>query len=189
LATVPPRDDRPDAVELHLTAKSYREMVETALSAVSGIPAAELLVKFHPRTPDDPVIRTALARFPGLCGRVVSGRLDRWLAEADCVLSCVSSAGVDAALAGLPVIQLLPAGAGPILPHAAWGLHGTARTAKELGDQLAQVLAADKPPAGPLPMVFDRLDGTTAARVARRILAGVSRVGRAQRAPPTPLRT
>ena len=152
-------------------------MVEMALSVVSEIPAAELLIKLHPRTKDDPVIRTALARFPGLCGRIVSGRLDRWLAEADCVLSCVSSAGVDAALAGLPVIQLLPAGAGPILPHAAWGMHGTARTAQELGDQLAQVLATDTPAGGPLPTAFDRLDGTTAARVARRIIAGVSRVG------------
>jgi hypothetical protein len=172
LATVPPRDERPDAVELHLTAKSYREMVEMALTAASAIPAVELLVKLHPRTPDDPAIRTALARFPGLYGRIVSGRLDRWLAGADCVLSCVSSAGVDAALAGLPVIQLLPAGAGPILPHAAWGLQGTARTAKELGDQLARILATDRPPAGPMPTVFHRLDGATAARIARRILVG-----------------
>jgi hypothetical protein len=173
LATVPPRDDRPDAVQLHLTAKSYREMVEMALSAVSRIPAAELLVKLHPRAPHDAVIRAALARFAGLKGRIVSGRLDRWLAEADCVLSCVSSAGVDAALAGLPVIQLLPAGSGLILPHADWGLHGTARTAAELGDQLAQVLAGDTRPAGSLPTVFHRLDGATAARIARRILAGV----------------
>ena len=171
LATVPPRDNRPDAVELHLTTKSYRQMVEMAVLVVSGIPAAQLLVKLHPRTPDDPLIRRVLARFPGLKARVVSGGLDRWLAKADCVLSCVSSAGVDAALAGLPVIQLLPTGSGPILPHAAWGLHGTARTAGELGDQLAQVLAGDNSPAGPLPTVFHRLDGTTAARIARRILA------------------
>ena len=115
--------------------------------------------------------------------RVVRGRLERWLAGTDCVLSCLSSAGVDAALAGLPVIQLLPAGSGPILPHEAWGMHGTARTAKELDDQLAQVLAADMPPGGPLPTVFDRLDGTTAARTARRILAGFSRVGRGAASP------
>jgi hypothetical protein len=171
LATVPPRDNRPDAVELHLTTKSYRQMVEMAVSVVSGIPAAQLLVKLHPRTPDDPLIRRALARFPRLKARVVSGGLDRWLAKSDCVLSCVSSAGVDAALAGLPVIQLLPTGSGPILPHAAWGLHGTARTAGELGDQLAQVLAGDNSPGGPLPTVFHRRDGTTAARIARRILA------------------
>jgi hypothetical protein len=192
LATVPPRDDRPDAAQLHLTAKSYREMLHMAMSVVSEIPAAELTVKLHPRSPDDAVIRAALARFAGLRSRVVRGRLDRRLAEADCVLSCVSSAGVDAALAGLPVIQILPAGSGQILPHADWGLHGTARTAKELGDQLAQLLAADPAPAGPLPTVFHRLDGDTAARVARRILAGVSsvsRVGRAQRAPPEPQTT
>ena len=101
----------------------------------------------------------------------MSGGLDRWLAKADCVLSCVSSAGVDAALAGLPVIQLLPTGSGPILPHAAWGFHGTARTAGELGNQLAQVLAGETSPAGPLPTVFDGLDGTTAFRIAHRILA------------------
>ena len=193
LATVPPRDDRPDAVQLHLTTKSYREMVEMALSAVSLIPAAELTAKLHPRSPDDPVIRAALARFAGLKSRVVSGPLDRHLAEADCVLSCMSSAGVDAALAGLPVIQLLPAGSGPILPQADWGLHGTARTAQELADQLAQVLAGDTAPPGLLPNVFHSLDGTTAARIAGRILAmgatGSSRVGRAQRAPPKPVRT
>jgi hypothetical protein len=192
LATVPPRDDRPDAVQLHLTTKSYREMVEMALSAVSVIPGAELTVKLHPRSPDDPLIRAALARFAGLKSQVVSGPLDRHLAEADCVLSCMSSAGVDAALAGLPVIQLLPAGSGSILRHTNWGLHGTARTAQELADQLAQVLAGDTAPPGPLPNIFHRLDGATAARIAGRILAmgvTVSRAGRAQRATPESVRT
>ena len=79
LATVPPRDDRPDAVGLHLTAKSYREMVDMALSVVKKIPSAELLVKLHPRAPDDPLIRAGWSGSPGsACGSCVVGLNAGW---------------------------------------------------------------------------------------------------------------
>ena len=97
LATVPPRNDRPDAVALHLTESTYAEMLRMAVAAVARLPDANLVVKLHPRAPDDPVAEEALAGFPSLCRRVVRDEpLEGLLAEAGCVLSCVSSAGVEA---------------------------------------------------------------------------------------------
>gem|GEM_PF-841351 len=133
LTTVLPRDDRPDALELHLNRASYAEMLRVALAAVARLANAELMVRPHPRASHDPILAAALASFPQVRARVArGGSLQRCLRQADCVLSCLSTAGVDAAVAGLPVIQLLPVGSGDILPHHAWGLLGTARTEEEL---------------------------------------------------------
>jgi len=149
LATVPPRDDRPDAVALHLTRRTYAEMLRMALAVVSTIPAAQLAVKLHPRAPDDPIARALLSRFPSMESRVISrGPLKRWLAWSDCVLSCISSAGIDATLAGVPVIQLLPAGSGDVLPHEQWGMLGTARTEPELQRLVARALQERVPTSG-----------------------------------------
>ncbi len=175
LTTVPPRDERPDAVVFHFNRTTYREMVDTAAAAVSRLPAAELLVKMHPRAAGDPVVESAVARNPRLHVRWVrTGSLDDCLAEADCVLSCLSSAGIEATLAGLPVIQLAPVGSGRVLPHEEWGLLGTARTETELDRLLAQALSSDwRPAAVPNPDVFfhETADATsTAARIAEIVL-------------------
>ena len=141
LATVPPRDDRPDAVALHLTGRTYARMLRTAFAAVAGMDGAELIVKLHPRAPDDPVVRRLQGEFPSLRSRMVRrGSLEQWLRGIDCVLSCGSSAGVEATLAGVPVIQLAPPGAGGFAPHEPWGLAGTARSETELESLLARVL-------------------------------------------------
>jgi hypothetical protein len=63
------------------------------------------------------------------------------------VLSCVSSAGIEAVLAGRPVIQLAPAGGDGGLPAADWGLAGTATTAAELTPLLRAALASRGSPA------------------------------------------
>jgi hypothetical protein len=188
LATVPPRDDRPDAVALHLTSRTYAQMLRTAFAAVAEIDGAELdgaeldgaeldgvelIVKLHPRNGDDPVVRALRAEFHTVDSRLVRrGRLEKWLAGVSCVLSCGSSAGVEATLAGMPVIQLAPPGASGFLPHDRWGLVGTARSQPELRELLAR-LAADgwRAPLGPDPGVFASFDRPAAARVAGEVLA------------------
>jgi hypothetical protein len=133
LATVPPRDRRPDLIEMNFNSRSYHEMIEAAFAATEAIPGATLLVKPHPRTKRDPIIQAAVSRHPGLQVEVVrSGSLAESLRGIDCVLSCFSSAGIEATLANVPVVQLMPRGAGQILPSDRWGLLGSASSGDEL---------------------------------------------------------
>lgn len=142
LGTTPPRDRRPDAVELHLTSRTYEQMLVTACAAVAELPDAELIVRPHPRSAADPVLRNVLKRFPSLPYRIASSRssLAKLVALADCVLSCGSSAGIESAAAGLPVVQLLPEGSGNLLPAEWYGLLGSARTLDELRPLLRSAL-------------------------------------------------
>jgi hypothetical protein len=174
LATVPPRDQRPDAVVAHLNRTTYREMIRIAASVVSRLPAAELIVKPHPRATDDTTLELALVNAPRVPTRIVRGcSLQSGLAEADCVLSCLSSAGIEATLAGLPVIQLAPPGSGPIFPHDEWGMLGTARSEAELERLLNAALTGDQQLRdGGNPRIFAHADDTTPAapRIARLVL-------------------
>jgi len=172
LATVPPRDERPDSVALHLTGRSYVEMLRMAFATVAGIDAVEMTVKLHPRTVDDPAIRALRSEFSSLRCRVVRrGPLPRWFDEIDCVLSCGSTAGVEAAMAGLPVIQLVPSGATGFPPHDRWGLAGTARCENELQRLLVRVLVEGwRPARWPDPDVLAAGDRPAAARVVDEIL-------------------
>jgi len=205
LATVPPRDERPDAVTLHLTRRTYAGMIDMALAVVGTVPRARVIVKLHPRAPDDPVARGVLARFPWVNSRVVSrGPLEKRLRWTDCVLSCVSSAGVDATLAGVPVIQLLPPGSGDVLPAEQWGMLGSARSKAELQRLLAQALSRRAPTTKNVdvrwvddvrsvedigwversepdhdadPNVFAHLDGRAASRIAELVVGSSSDSG------------
>ncbi|MHB8897218.1 MAG: glycosyltransferase family protein [Thermoguttaceae bacterium] len=146
LATVPPRDRRPDLIEMNMNTRSYGEMVEAAFAAAEAIPAATLVVKPHPRTKSDPILEAAVARHPGLCVETVgSGSLADSLVGIDCVLSCLSSAGVEATLADVPVIQLVPRGAGQILPADRWGLFGSASDARQLLPLVNDALRRERP--------------------------------------------
>lgn len=100
--------------------------------------------------------------------------LERCLRDIDCVVSCGSSAGIDATLAGLPVVQLLPAGSGEVLPHDQWGLAGTARSAAELKVLVGQVLSGVCPPTAADPRVFGDLSGS-AERIAEAVLTAQRR--------------
>lgn len=148
LAAVPaPRDERPDAINFHLTTRTYGEMLAAACDAVAAIPGAQLIVKLHPRAKgcDRPLLE-ALRRNAALNFRIVQKQtLGEVLPEIDCVISCASSAGVDAAAAGVPVVQVLPHGSGDVVPAQWYGLLGSARTAAELRPLLEQALAS--PPA------------------------------------------
>ena len=173
LATVPPRDERPDAVALHLTRRTYSEMLRTAFAAVAKIAGAELIVKLHPRSPDDPVARAQRATFPSLrCRMVREGPIQKWLRGADCVLSCLSTAGIEATLAGVPVIQLAPPGISDALPDDQWGLAGTARCEAELDRLLAVALAEGRhatPNSNPIALAI--FGQPAATRIAREVLA------------------
>ena len=145
LATTPPSDERPDAIAFHLTTRTYRELFRAACAAIAGLPHAELIVKLHPRYPRNEVYRQVLAEFPALRSRLLSdGRLEDLLAGAACVLSCGSSAGVEAAFHGVPTIELLPAGSAELLPAAAWGFIGIARSEAEIAALLTLALGGQE---------------------------------------------
>ncbi len=144
LATLPPRDARPDSLEFHLTTTSYREMFEMACRAVSDYSRARLDIKLHPRsTCRDSILKVTKA-FPGLRVRFVGGKLSRLIHRYDCILSCCSTAGIESAWAGTPTIQLLPAGSGDVLPAEDWGLLGSAHDEFQLQKLLEQALANGK---------------------------------------------
>ncbi len=146
LATVPPRDCRPDVIELNLNSRSYGEMIEAAFAAAEAIPGATLVLKPHPRTKTDLAIEQAISRHPHLRVEPVrSGSLAQSLRGIDCVLSCLSSAGIEATLADVPVIQLVPRGAGQVLPSERWGLLGSASSAAELLPVLEEALQRQSP--------------------------------------------
>ncbi|HVA48002.1 MAG TPA: hypothetical protein VNH11_16655 [Pirellulales bacterium] len=145
LATVEPRDERPDGVEFHLTSGNYALMLQMVHEVLSQIEHATLTIKLHPRARKKEFIRFQPRLQPWLEDgkrnesrpvlpvRVVhSKNLARLVAASDCVLSCASTAGIEAALAGAPVVQILPIGSGNVLPADDWGFVGTARTAGEL---------------------------------------------------------
>ncbi|MBX3411972.1 MAG: hypothetical protein KF708_04580 [Pirellulales bacterium] len=173
LATVPPSDRRPDAVEYHLTSKTHRDMLMTACQAVSRLPQARLTIKLHPRTRDTSSFTSVLASFPGLKATVLrGGNLARLVDRADVVLSCASSAGVEAAARGVPVIQLLPSGSIDLLANDAWGFVGTARGGAELEALLEQAFSgASTSPAAP---VFAAGGQAAARRIAEVVLDRVS---------------
>ncbi len=141
LATTTPRDTRPDSVAMHFNRKTHAQMIRTALASVAKIEGATLEIKPHPRIPSDPIMKSVLAKYESLPVSIVrKGSLEKLVSRADCVLSCFSTAGVEAAPDGVPVIQLLPHGSADIMPHDRWGLIGSARTEDELDKLLSKVL-------------------------------------------------
>jgi hypothetical protein len=142
LATMPPRDGRPDTATFHLTRQTHERMLDMACAAAAKVAGARLVIKLHPRCGDDAAFQQVVTRHPGLQAEVTrSDDLDRLTAESDCVLSCASTSGIEAALMGAPVVQLLPAGSGDVLPAERWGMLGSARDEQELDRLVAQALA------------------------------------------------
>lgn len=168
LGTVPPRDDRPDPVRFHLTTATFGEMLRMAARSVAALPNAELLLRPHPRTGTTDLLRRTLDSVAGLRWSV-SDAADLFAAvrQADCVLSCASSAGVEATLTGVPVIELMPPGSSAAL-GAGWGFCGMATSQHELDALLGQ-LAAENRSHEPDPNAFAGLDPHAACRVARLV--------------------
>lgn len=139
MLTTPPRDDRPDAVEFFFNSTSHAAMLRFVVEEVARLKNVELIIKRHPRSLVDVALEAALNAEPSLAATIVShGSLAHWIGRSDCVLSCGSSAGLEAAAAGAPVVQVLPPGSGNIIPAEWYGMLGTARS----GSQLRLLLGA-----------------------------------------------
>ncbi|OYV95888.1 MAG: hypothetical protein B7Z73_01690 [Planctomycetia bacterium 21-64-5] len=199
LATVEPRDERPDGVEFHLTSGNYALILQMVHEVLSQIEHATLTIKLHPRARKKefirfqrPVVETerpasapattfvfkqGRARNPLPVRVVHSKNLARLVAASDCVLSCASTAGIEAALAGAPVVQILPIGSGNVLPADDWGFVGTARTAGELA---ALVDAALERGWGKPAETADRVLAKAGAAAARSIVDGLIAASDAQ---------
>ncbi len=166
LANLPARDDRPDGVAYHLTRDTHEGMLRAALEALSAIPGVRLIVKLHPRQIDNEPWPRLLGAYPSVqVGLVRCARWTDLLRRSSLVLSCVSSAGIEAARLGWPVVQIVPRGAGNVLPAARWGLLGSASTAEELRPLVLQALQCKEFTTARLPSRRD----TAASRIATEI--------------------
>jgi hypothetical protein len=175
-ASVHHNDDRPDVVSLQFTAATNAEMVRMALRALRRFPACKLVIKLHPRTRDPQFFSDLLAEFPELTKRVRMLRRcrnERLVRQSACVLSCASSAGIEAMLCGVPVIQLMPAGSADLLRPEDWPFAATARTQEELESCLDAVLdgRVRAPLRDELGNVFANLQHPAAPRIALALCA------------------
>jgi hypothetical protein len=172
LATNPPADDRPDAVALNMTSAAHRRIVGAAFAAVARLPNVELVVRLHPRCRDRRVFDDLLAPWTNLPVRVVYGgsSLGNNLARAACILSCGSTAGIEAAATGVPVIEILTHATAELLPAAAWGYFGVARTGHQVERLLAAALESGTGSARIDERIFGPLHRTAAALAADAVV-------------------
>lgn len=173
LGTLPPADDRPDSVALHFTSETHRGMLRAAFGGLAEIAGVQIVLKLHPRLASDQVFWETLAEFPPLNVQFVrGGDLPAMVSDCDVVLSCASSAGLEAAWWGRPVIEILPTGSEVPFPAALWGQVGIARTAAEVASLVAQGVAQKG--AAPSPLVFANLERPAVEAILQEIaeLAG-----------------
>lgn len=178
LATPPARDERPDAVRYHLTRQSHAELLRSIPSVLAAAGVRELTVKLHPRDADPRFTRDALRGTDTFAMRFVSsGSIADCLENADLVLSLASTAGIEATLAGRPVIQLMPPRSSDLIDDRAWGLVGTARDGIELS-ALIEEARSWQPSDDMVTSVFGPTQGA-ARRVADVVVeqAELARVG------------
>lgn len=157
LATVHHAPERPDLVGFHLTARTNAAMVRWALEAVERRPGWMLTIKLHPRTPDAAFFGHLVDSLPAVRNRVQlleKGDVLTLARRADCVLSCASSSGIEAMIAGRPVIQLMPSGSVDLIRADEWGFAGTARRGDELDQLLSRLDQLDRPGAAQLDRNF-----------------------------------
>ncbi len=167
--TPPARDDRPDLVSYHKTTQTYREMLDWVCRSLDANPGVRITFKLHPRRSGRDYIESVLSEFSSLDVRFVEqAPLAQMLREASGVISLGSSAGVEAALDGVPVIQVLPGGSGNFLPASSWGMHGTARSQEELDELMGVLLASSA--STPRSDVFANLNKTASAEVVDAVL-------------------
>ncbi len=148
LATTRPRPLRPEPAAFHLTLEEYKRLLLLAVVEVLRWPRARLTIKLHPRDSDPRWYRQFVPQENRHCVRIESRRtLWQLLPEHHLVLHIASGAGVEAALAGWPVVELLPQGGSELLPARRWGMLGTARSLEQLHGQILRWLK--QPPQGP----------------------------------------
>lgn len=132
LGTTSPREDRPDALAFHWTTASARLFRAVPAEVARRRPDLEVVFRPHPR-------ERGGKRPKGGKVRTDRGPLDRSLAAADVVLTLASTAGAEALLYGLPVIQWMPGESLDMLPAERWGWAACVRSVEELLDCLAEL--------------------------------------------------
>lgn len=149
VATPHHAEDRPDLLRFHLTARTNAELIRTAIGSLEALAGWRLVIKLHPRERDPGFFHRLVSDAGALRRRVKIVRraqLRRLVERASVVLSCASTAGVEALAYGRPVIQLMPRGSGDLIDAARWGFAGTARSIDELHEVLAGIRAANQKP-------------------------------------------
>lgn len=148
LAAVPPRSDQPSSVASQWMPHTYAEMLRTAFATIAAIDDAELIIQLPPLANGDPTIRALQREFRSLtCRTVRHGSVAGCLDGIDCVLNCDANVRAETAVAGVPVIQLVPSNATDLIAVEDWGMVATARSAAELERLLAKILVSDSPGA------------------------------------------
>lgn len=172
IGTTPPRDDRPEPVEFHLTTYEHRELLRNVCAALAEYPRVQLTIKRHPRCRDDGCYRELANLAPHLQLRIVQhSDLIQLALASDFVLNIASGGGIDAAAAGARVIELIPQGGRELLPASDWGMHGAAATAaevKSLIDTLLESTANSR--VHPQEKVFEKLGREAARKAVNEIL-------------------
>lgn len=167
--TPPARDHRPDMVSYHKTSRTYRQMIEWVCGTLENLPHVRTTFKLHPRQSGRDYIESIVSAFPKVQAKMIEKTpLGDVLKDARCVISLGSSVGVEAALAGVPVVQVLPEGSGNYLPASQWGMFGTARSQAELDGLLQQILS--HPATVPSQEVFANVNGTASSSVVDSVL-------------------
>lgn len=182
LATTLPRDDRPESVGFHFTLEEHDRLLRMVCSAVARERSLRLTIKLHPRCTDAVRIRHIVAEFQGLRVRLRRrGSVTPLAAKAACVIHCGSGGGIEAALAQVPVIELVPRG-GQAAMAAGWGNSITVRGETGLQEALCAILSGSIARAGPPgPEVLANF-GRAADTVADALLAVIDRHRPAARA-------
>ncbi len=141
LATTRPRPQRPEPASFHLTASEYARLLQLAVDVVLEQPGWELTIKLHPRDTQREWYRRFVPE--GDRHRVrIDTRHTLWqlLPAHQVVLHVASGAGVEAALAGWPVVELLPRGGAELLPARPWGMQAAVSTRAELREALRRLV-------------------------------------------------
>ena len=100
-------------------------------------------LKLPPRSDRSCFVTDILSGFPDLISRVEilrHGTPYQLALKAACVLSCASSAGIEAMLAHTPVIQIMPPGTDDLVNDKDWGVVTTGRKRQDLINALHDIL-------------------------------------------------
>lgn len=143
LATPHHQAHRPDLVAFQLTERTNACMLRMALEALRTFPEYKMQIKLHPRSDSSSFATEILSGFPDLISRVEilrRGTPYQLARKATCVLSCASSAGIEAMLAHTPVIQIMPPGSVDLVNDNDWGFVTTVRKKQDLVTALHSIL-------------------------------------------------
>jgi hypothetical protein len=123
-------------------------LVETALDALQRTrPGTLALLRPHPADYDSSGYATLRERFPALRMEVdVSSPIGEVISRADLCIGGVSTATLQAALAGVPILFLNVAGVARPYPFDASGTIPTAETADELAPLITEALVGQRQP-------------------------------------------